>query len=160
MQDLQIVLGAEPFVAAGAKAVVGQAKARRREQIVAVRVIRERAGFANERVDDVAVVHCRAVPAHESRQRIDEFVRIPDLDAVGEQPGFDLLADEPTVHRIGVAMNMNQAAGIDTAGHLQARRQPLLGQVPQLAQLFGETIRPAGVVVQFEISFFRDRFLC
>ncbi len=121
VQDLQIVLGATPFVAAGAEPVVGQAEARRRKQILAVRVIRERAGFADQRVDDVAVMHRRAVPAHQSRQRIGQFVRVPDLDAVGEEPGFDLLADQPTVDRIGVAMKVNQAAGIDPARHLQTR---------------------------------------
>jgi hypothetical protein len=130
VQDLQVVLGAPPFVATGAEPVVGQAETRRREQIIAVSVIRERTGFAYQRVDDVPIVNRRAVPAHESRQRIDEFVRVPDLDAVGEEPRFDLLADQPTVHRIGVAMKVNQAAAINTAGHLQARRQPLLGQVP------------------------------
>lgn len=121
VQDLQIVFGTQSLVATGAEPVVGQAEPRRREQIIAVRVIRERAGFANQRVNDVAVVNRRAVPAHESRHRIDEFVRVPDLDAVGEEPGFDLLADQATVNRIDVAMNMNQAAGIDAAGHLQTR---------------------------------------
>ena len=145
VQDLQVVLGAEPFVAALAEAIVGQAKARRREQILAVRVIRERAGLAHQRIDDVPIVHGRVIPAHESRSRIDAFVRVPDLDAVSEQPGFDLLADEPTVHRIRVAMNVNQAAGIDTAEHLQTRRQPLLGQMSQRGQLLSETIRSAGV---------------
>ena len=129
MQDLQVVLGAATFVAARAEPVVGQAETRRREQIVAVSVIRERSGFAYQRVDDVPIVNRRAVPAHESRQRIDEFVRVPDLDTVGEEPRLDLLADQPAVHRIGVALKVNQAAGIDTAGHLQTRRQPLLGQV-------------------------------
>ena len=121
VQDLQIVLGTTPFVAALTEPVVGQAEPRRREQIIAVRVIRERAGFADQRVDDVTVVNRRAVPAHQSRQRIDEFVRVPDLDAVGEEPGFDLLADQAAVDRIGVAMNVNRAAGIDAAGYLQTR---------------------------------------
>jgi hypothetical protein len=121
VQDLQIVLGADPLVAARAEPVISQAEARRREQIIAVRVIREGAGFSHQRVDDVSIMHRRAVPAHESRQRIDEFVGVPDLDAVGEEPGFDLLADQPTMHRISVAMNVNQAARIDAAGHLQTR---------------------------------------
>jgi hypothetical protein len=145
VQDLQVVLGTTPFVATGTEPVVGQAETRRWEQIIAVCVIRERAGFADQRVDDVAVVNRRAIPAYESRQRIDEFVRVPDLDAVGEEPGFDCFADQPTVDRIDVAMNVNQAAGIDTAGYFQARRQSLLGQVPQLPQLLGETVLSACV---------------
>lgn len=145
VQDLQVVLGAAPFVAAGAEPVVGQAKTRRREQILAISVMRERAGFTHQRIDDVPIVNRRAVPADQARQRIDELIRVPDLDAVGEEPGFDLFTDEPTMHRIDVALKVNQAAGIDPAGHLQARRQPLLGQIPQRGHFLGETILPARV---------------
>jgi len=143
VQNLQIVLGAQPVVAALAEAVVGQAETRRREQIVAISVIRKRTRLTDQRIDDVPIVNRRTVPAHESRQRVDALVRVPDLDAVGEQPGLDLFADQAAVHRIGVALQMNQAAAIDTAEQLQARRQPLLGQVPQRCQLLGEAIASA-----------------
>jgi hypothetical protein len=145
VQDLQVVLGPEPFVAAFAEPVVGQAEPRRREQVVAVGVMRERARLADQRIDDVAVVDRVPVAADQPRQRVNVPVRVPDLDAVGEQPGFDLLADEPAVDRIRVAVNVDQAAGIDPAGHLQTGRQPLLGQGSQDRQLFREAIRAAGV---------------
>jgi hypothetical protein len=145
VQDLQIVLGTTPFVAIGTEPVVGLAETRRREQILAKSVIRERAGLADQRVDDVAVVNRRAIPADESRQRIDEFVCVPDLNTVGEESGFDFFADQPTVDRIGVAMNVNQTAGIDTARHFQTRRQALLGQGSQRGQFLGETILSACV---------------
>jgi hypothetical protein len=122
VQDLQVVLGATAFIAGRAELVVGQAETRRREQIVAVRVIRERAGLADQRIDDVPIVHRVAIATHQPRQRIDLLVRVPNLDAVGEKPCFDLLAAEAAVHRIGVAVNVNQAAGVDAAGHLQTRR--------------------------------------
>jgi hypothetical protein len=122
VQDLQIVLGAAPFVAALAEPVVGQAEPRRREQVLAVSVIRERAGFTHQRVDDVPIVHRRMVPAHESRSRVDLTIRVPNLDAVGEQPGLDLLADQAAMHRVRVTMDVNQTAAIDTARHLQTRR--------------------------------------
>jgi len=145
VQDLQVALGAGPFVAALAEPVVGQAEARRREQIVAVGVLCERARLADQRVDDVPIVHRVAVATHQPRQRVNVLVRIPDLDAVGKEPGFDLLVDQPTMHRIDVAMNVNQAAGVDPARHLQARRQPRFGQTPERHHLFGEAILSTGV---------------
>jgi len=93
----------------------------------------------------MAIVDHVLVATDESRQRIDEFVCVPDLDTVGEEPGFDFFADQPTVDRIGVAMNVNQAAGIDTARHFQTRRQALLGQGSQRGQFLGETILSACV---------------
>jgi hypothetical protein len=61
------------------------------------------------------------IAADQSRQRFDELVRIPDLDAVGEQPRLDPLATQSTVHRVGVAVDVHQAARIDAATYLQAR---------------------------------------
>ena len=138
VQDLQVVLGAGPFVAAVAELIVGQAEARRREQIVAVGVLCERARLADQRVDDVPIVHRVAVATHQPRQRVNVFVRVPDLDAVGKEPCLNLLVDQPAVHRIDVAVNVNQAASVDAAGQLQARRQPRFGQVFECRHLLGE----------------------
>lgn len=120
VQDLQVILGSAPLVAAFAEAVVGQAEPRRREQIVAVGIVRERARLADQRVDHVSVVHRVPVASHEPRQRGDAPLRVPDLDPVGKQPRLDRFANEPTVDGIHVAMNVNQAARIDAAPHLQA----------------------------------------
>ena len=144
VQDLQVVLGAGPL-AAVAELVVGQAEARRREQIVAVGVLCERARLADQRVDDVPIVHRVAVATHQPRQCVNVLVRIPDLDAVGKEPCFDLLVDQPTVHRVEVAVNVNQAAGVDATGQLQARRQPRFGQVLECRYLLGEAILSTGV---------------
>jgi hypothetical protein len=145
VKDLQVVLGAEPFVAAFAESIERQAEPRRREQVVAIGVIRERPRLADQRVDDVPVVHRRALPADQSGEGVDVFVRVPDLDPVGEQPGLDPLADQPAVHRVGVAVNVNQTAGIDPASDLQARRQPGLGQPFERRDFLGEPVRPTGV---------------
>lgn len=122
LQDLQIVLGAAAFVAARTESVISDAEARRRKQIVAVRVIGERTGLAHERIDDVAIVDRMSVAAHQTRQRIDVLIRVPDLDAVGEQPRLDPFVAQTTVHGIGVTLNVHQAARINSAAHLQARR--------------------------------------
>jgi len=145
MQDLQIVLGAPAVVAALAEPVVGDAKPRGREQVVPVGVVGERPGLAHQGIDDVPVVHRVLVAADQPRQGVDVPVGVPDLDAVGEQARLDLFAHETTVHRVGVAMDVDQAAGVDPAPHLQARRQPGRGQVAQHPPLLGNPTPAVGV---------------
>ena len=112
LQDFQVRLGAGAFVVFLAKAIVSQAESGRGKQVFAIGVVRERARLSDERVDDVPVVDCMAVPAHQSRQRVHLPICKPNLDPVGEEPGFDLLANQPTVNRVGVAVNVNQAPGV------------------------------------------------
>ena len=145
VQDLQVILDAASHVAALAEAVVRDAEPRRRKQIVAVGVVRERAGLADQRVDHVPVVHRVPVAADEARQRVDQSVGVPDLDAVGVQPRLDRFADQAAVHRIDVAMEVDQTARIDAARHLQARRQPCVGQMPEGRDLLGEAVAAARV---------------
>lgn len=144
-QNLQVILGAQPIIAPLAESVVGDAEASRREQIFAVSVIRERTRLAHERIDDVSVVNCMSVATHQSRQRVDVLVRVPDFDTVCKQSRFDLFADQPAVHRISIAVDVNQAAGVDAAGHLQATVEPSIGQCAERRRLFGEAVAPAGV---------------
>lgn len=145
VQDLQVVLDAAPFVATLAEPVVSDAEPRRREQIVAVSVVRERARLADQRIDDVPVIHRVPVAAHPPRQCVDQPVRVPDLDPVGEEPGLHPLADQPAVHRIDVAVKVDQAAAVHPARHLQTRRQPRFGQGLQRRHLLGEAVGPARV---------------
>lgn len=120
MQQTQILLGADALAVFLDQSVERHAEAAGREQILAVAVVGKRARLANQRGDDVPVLHRVLVPAHQSRQRVHEPIRIPHLDAIREQPGFDRLADEPTVNRVGVAVNVDQAARIDPATQTQA----------------------------------------
>ena len=152
MQDLQIIFGTASLVVALAEPVVGDAKARGREQIVAVSVIRERARLADQRIDDVPIVDRVLVATHQPRQRIDVFVRVPDLDAVGEQACFDLFADQAAMHRVRVAVNVNQTAGVHTARNLQTRRHALIGQVPQREHFLGETVFAAHVPRRHDLA--------
>lgn len=102
------------------------------------------------------VVHRVSVAPHQSRQRVDAPVRVPDLDPVGEQPRFDGFADQPAVHRIHVAMNVDQAASVHLARHLQARRQPRVGQVFERDLLLGEAVGAARVPRRHDLLQERD----
>ncbi len=163
MQQRQVFLGLSAFVELLTEAVVGQAEPRGRKQIVAVGVVRERSRLPHQRVDHMSVMHRVLVPTDESWQRVGEFVRVPDFHAVGEESGFDPFTDQSAMHRVGAAVNVDQASRIDSARHLEATRQTHIGhpcppgrdgqrgslfeQLPQLADLpIGDDHRrPPGV---------------
>lgn len=127
------------------QSIEGQTEPAGREQILAVAVVLERAGLANQRVDDVPVLHRVLVPTHQSWQGVGELIRIPQLDAVGEQAGLDRLADQPAVNRVGVAVDVDQAARIDSASQAQATVDPCRRQRTQRRQLLVEAVGAAGV---------------
>ena len=145
VQQGQVLFGLPAFVEGFPEAVVGQPETRRREEVVAVSVVRERPRFADQRVDDVTVVHRVLVPADQTRQRVGELVREPDFDAVGVEPGLHPFADQPAVDRIVAAVDVDQAPGIDAAAHLEPAGLTLLGKVLQSRDLLGEAIPPTPV---------------
>ena len=159
VQDRQVFFGLPAFVEPFPEAVVGQAEARGREEVVAVRVVRERPRLADQRIDDVAVVHRVLVPAHQARQRVGELIREPDFDPVGVEPGLHPLADQPAVHRIDAAVEVDQAPGIDAAPHLPETGLTLLGQFLQGRDLLGEAIPPTPVADGDQIPEKSDAFL-
>lgn len=145
VQQRQVLLGGTPLVELRPEAVVGQSEPCGREQVVAEGVVGEGSWLARQGIDHVPVMHRVLVPTHQPRQRVGELIGVPDLDAVGVEPGFHPLADQPTVHRVGAAVNVDQAPRIDAATHLPATVQTRLGQSLQRRDLFGEAF-PPGVV--------------
>jgi hypothetical protein len=142
VQQRQVFLGRFAFVELFTEPVVGQAEPRGREQIVAVGVVRERSRLPNQRVDHMSVMHRVLVTTDQSRQRVSEFVRVPDFHAIGEESGFHPLADQSAMNRVGAAVNVDQASRIDSARHLEATRQTHIGQTRERRDLFGEAIPP------------------
>jgi len=142
VQQRQVFLGLSAFVELFPEPVISQAEPRGREQIVPVGVVRERSRLPHQRVDHMPVMHRVLVPTNQSRQRVGKFVRVPDLHAVGEESSFHALADQSAMHRVGAAVNVDQASCIDAATHLEATRQTHIGQTPQRGDLFAEAISP------------------
>jgi hypothetical protein len=120
LKDSQVFLGPRPFALFLAEPVVGHAEAAGREQILAVAILGKRSRLADQRVDDVPVLHLVLVPPDQSRQRVHTVVRVPHLDPIGEESGLDRFADEPTVHRVRVAVDVDEAARIDPAWHAKS----------------------------------------
>jgi hypothetical protein len=61
------------------------------------------------------------------------------------QPGFDLLADQPAVDRVRVAVNVDQTSRIHAHRKPQTAIQPLRRKWPQHGQLLGMTLAPGCV---------------
>jgi len=125
LKNSQVFLGIGPFLLFLAEAVVSHAKSAGGEEIFATAIVGERSGLADQRVDDVPVLNLVLVPPDQSRQRVHTLVRVPHLHAIGEESGFDLLTNEPTVHGVGVAVDVDQAARIDPTRHAKVAVDPL-----------------------------------
>ena len=151
MQDLQIVLGAR-----GVRRGLRRTGRKRCGTASSGTGRRDRRSWrthrlAHQRIDDMPIVHRVLVATDQARQRIDVPIGVPDLNAIGEQLGFHLFTDEAAVHRVRVAMDVDQAAGIDPASHLQTRRQAIVGQVAQCLPFLGEAILSASVPRQDQL---------
>jgi hypothetical protein len=98
--------------------VESHAKAAGGEQIFAITIVVEGARLAHQLVDDVPIVDLVLVTPHQPRQRVYLGSGVPDLHTLGIEPGLEFLTDQPAMHRIGIAVNVDQTAGV------HAHRQP------------------------------------
>jgi len=125
--------------------VVGQAEAAGRKQVATIAIVRERPRLTHQPVDHVPVVDAVLAATPQPRQRLDQALRVPHLQALGKQPRLDPLADQTAGHRVRVAFDVQRAAFIHP--HLQAfaRLQAACRQRSQLRQLLGQAGLPARV---------------
>ena len=119
------------------KPVVGHAKAAVGEQILAITVVVKGARLAHQLVDDVPVVDGVLGAPYQPRQRVHVHCRVPDFHAVGIQPGLDFLADQTAMHRIAVAVNVDQAATVHAHRQPQATVLALRRQRPEHGEFGG-----------------------
>jgi hypothetical protein len=92
-KDRQVVLdhAAGPLVL---QQVVGHPEPAGGEHRIAVAVLLERPGLADQPVDDVAVLDAMSAPAPESRQGIQLPGPVPDVERLGPDVDIDLFADQ------------------------------------------------------------------
>jgi hypothetical protein len=128
-----------------AEPIIGHAETAVGKEVLAIAVVLEGPGLTHQLVDDVPVVDGMLVASHEPRQRIDLGSRKPDFHTVGIQPGFDLVADQATVHRVGIAVDVDQTAAVDVHRQAQATLLPLGRQRPQQRPLLGQPWLPVAV---------------
>jgi hypothetical protein len=103
--------------------VIGHPEPARREHRVAVAVLLERPGLADQPVDDVAVMDAVLSPTAEPGQGVDLFGPVPDVEGFRPDMNIDGFADQPAGQRVGVAADVDRAPRIDPRldppGHLQ-----------------------------------------
>ncbi len=122
MEDRQVILdhatGPPVF-----QEVVGHPEAACREHRIAVAVLLERPGLADQPIDDVAVLDPMPAPATEPGKGVDLRGPVPDVEGLGPDVDIDLFADQSAGQRVGVAADMDRASRIDPrlepSGHLQ-----------------------------------------
>jgi hypothetical protein len=91
------------------------------------------------------VLDAMLAPATQPRQPLDAALRVPDLDVVSVEPRLDPFADQPAGHRVGVAGDVDGAAGSHSHLHALTCVQALARQRPQQGQLFRQPRLPAPI---------------
>jgi len=122
LEDRQVILdrGAGPPVF---QEVVGHPEPAGREHRIAVTVLFERPGFADQPVDNVAVIDPMLASPSEPGQRVDLPGPVPDVEGLGPDVNIDLFADQSAGQRVDVAADVDRApridSGLEPSGHLQ-----------------------------------------
>lgn len=128
-RDVGSVFGTQP--------VVGHTKAAGGKQVLTITVVVESSRLAHQLIDDVSVIDGMLVAPDQARQRVHVRARVPDFHALSVQPGFNLLAHQTAMHRVRVAVDVDQAAAVHAHRHAQATVQPLLRQLPEHGEFRG-----------------------
>jgi hypothetical protein len=149
-EDRQVVLdhAAGPPVL---QQVVGHPEPAGREHRIAVAVLLERPGLADQPVDDVAVLDAMSASASKSRQGVNLAGSVPDVERFGPDVDIDLFADQATRQRVGVAADMDRTPrihpGLEPTGHLQ----PATRQGRQHGHFVSKTLLSVGVASGHEL---------
>lgn len=151
MQQAQVFLVRRRRVL-GQQRVVSHAEHTRREQFLPIAVLGKSPRLPHQPVDDVPVVHALLLPAPQTRQPFDQLLGIPDLHVLGIQAGLDLLADQPTRHRVAVPLHMDQAALVHATTPPLARFQPPRRQRLQHGQLFRQSLATVRVELVLQLT--------
>jgi hypothetical protein len=112
VEDRQVILD----LAAGPpvlQEVVSHPESAGREHRIAVAVFLKRPGFADQPVDDVAIINPMSASPSEPGQGVDLPGPVPDVEGLGPDVDIDLFADQSAGQRVGVAADVDRAPRID-----------------------------------------------
>lgn len=136
VQDRQVMAGGVVAVAL-LQGVVRHAEAARREQIVPVAVVLERARLPHQPVDHVPVVDLMLAAAAQTRHPLHLPLGVPDLHVLSVEADIDLLAREPAVHRVHIVVHVDEAAVVHShAPYVLARLRKPRGLGQRLSHSF------------------------
>lgn len=146
MQNLHVHFVSHFFGMSGPQRVPRQAKTAGRKHLFAVPVVRKRARFADQRIDDVPIVDGRQLLADQTRHRLNHVSVMRHRDVFGTDSQIHQLTDQPTGNRIRVRPHTYRAAAADPhVGHDVVRVQPGIRQSAQLSRVFEILLLPVVV---------------
>jgi hypothetical protein len=131
--------------------VVGHPESAGGEHRIAVAVLLERPGLADQPVDDVAVLDAMLATASESRQSVQLPGPMPDVESFGPDVDIHLFADQSAGQRVGVAADMDRAPGIDPGLEPASHLQPTSRQRRQHGHFLTKTLLSSGITSGHEL---------
>jgi hypothetical protein len=135
LQDFQIFANGHLGSVHAAQRIIGHAEIARGEQVLAILVVLECTGLADQRVDHVAVVDRVLAVAAEPRHSLHGHVPVEHLEVVGIDHDVHLEADQPAGDRIRIAIHLDRAAGADRD----------VAEPPPVIELAGRQLAEAGL---------------
>jgi hypothetical protein len=122
------------------QSIVGHAKITRREQGRTIPVVREGARLAHQPVDEVPIVDVVLVTSTQPWQPFHQLLRVPHFQVLHIHTHVHTFADQAARHRVGIPLDVNQAATVHARRHLFACFQPPRRQRLQLGQFLQQTL--------------------
>jgi hypothetical protein len=150
VEDRQVILdhAAGPPVL---QQVVGHPEPAGGEHRVAVAVLLERPGLADQPVDDVAVLDAMLTSASESRQGVQLPGPVPDVEGFRPDVNIHLFADQSAGQRIRIAADVDRAPGIDPGFEPASHLQPASRQRRQHGHFLTKTLLSVGIAPGHEL---------
>jgi len=93
------------------------------------------------------VADAMLTPATQPRHRLHRLLRVPHLQTLDVQAHLDQLADQPAIHRVGVATHVDGAARVHPHAQSLARLQPPRRQRTQQRHLLGQALLPPPIAL-------------
>jgi hypothetical protein len=131
--------------------VVGHPEPAGGKHRIAVAILLERPGLADQPVDDVAVLDAMLASASESRQGVQLSGPVPDVEGLGPDVNIHLFADQTAGQRVGVAADMDRAPGIDPGLEPASHLQPASRQRRQHGHFLTKTLLSSGIASGHEL---------
>jgi hypothetical protein len=113
LQNLQVFADPLATTVIAAQPIVGDPKVTARKHVLPILVVLERAGLADQRIDHVTVIDRVLAAAGQAWHPLNLGARVPDLNEIGVDHNVHPVANQPAVHRIRVALDLNRAAAAD-----------------------------------------------
>jgi hypothetical protein len=95
--------------------IIGHAEVTRGEQLLPIAIVSERSRLPHQPVNDVPVVDAMLVASAQTRQALDQLLRVPHFEVFHEEADLDLFANQPTRHGVAVAIDVDQTAAINAS---------------------------------------------